>query len=208
VEAVQSGRRRKPNNSYAAISSPARTYSIAAEVGVQPFPISHVGRPHVYRSGVQQSKLPHVKQHLGAVAPPLMPAHEPTPWERLELVGRLLQPKRDETIVDLGCGDGRVCVYLAWRYGCTCVGYEIDDARIALALAAVNRNDLSHLVTIRKQDVRTVDLSGVDGVYVYLYPDLLAELAAKLSAVPRVVSYHHAIHGLDQRKLEDFYVRP
>ena len=165
-----------------------------------------MGRADLHGPRLQQRQLPHLKQHLGPVAPSLIPAHAPTPMDQLPLVGRLLNPKPGETIVDLGCGDGRVCIYLAETYGCRCVGYEIDDDQLRIAREAVRMACVAHLVDIRKQDVRQADLSGADGAYVYLYPDLLEELAEALSRVPRVVSYQHAIPG--QRKLEDFYVRP
>jgi cyclopropane fatty-acyl-phospholipid synthase-like methyltransferase len=40
-----------------------------------------------------------------------------------------------DVVVDLGCGDGRIVVAAAKKYGCRAVGYDFDPERVRLARA-------------------------------------------------------------------------
>lgn len=53
--------------------------------------------------------------------------YEPTPYPVLErLCASGLLDKRD-TVIDYGCGKGRVAFFLAWQLGCRTVGVEYDE---------------------------------------------------------------------------------
>ena len=134
------------------------------------------------------------------------PEHAATPRSELATIGRLLDPKPGQRFVELGCGDARVAIYLAETFGCRVYGLETDDGQIAKARAAVRAAGVGDLVIIREADVRYANIKNADGVYVYLYPELLEQLAPKLRPVKRVVSYQHRIADLPQRKQGDFWI--
>jgi len=50
----------------------------------------------------------------------------PTPQPVVEKMLELAAPKEGEKIYDLGCGDGRIVVTAAKKYGVTGVGVDID----------------------------------------------------------------------------------
>ena len=53
--------------------------------------------------------------------------YEPTPYAVLErLAGSGYIAKKD-TMIDYGCGKGRVGFYLAYQIGCRCIGIEADE---------------------------------------------------------------------------------
>lgn len=53
--------------------------------------------------------------------------------DRAKLVMQYLEPKKDETILDFGCGIGYYCFELNKKYGCKTIGVDIDNEDIDLA---------------------------------------------------------------------------
>ena len=87
--------------------------------------------------------------------------------------------KADQTLVDLGCGDGRVLREAQKRYGVRTIGYEINPlAYLKARLSSFGPNKIK----IRRENFWEADLSGADVVFCYLYPDVMKKLAAKLAA--------------------------
>lgn len=84
----------------------------------------------------------------------------------------------DQTLVDLGCGDGRVLREAQKRYGVHTIGYEINPvAYLKARLFSFG----SHKIKIRPENFWEADLSGTDVVFCYLYPDVMKKMAAKLT---------------------------
>ncbi|UCF17449.1 MAG: class I SAM-dependent methyltransferase, partial [Phycisphaerales bacterium] len=54
----------------------------------------------------------------------------PTPQKVVEKMLEVAQVKKDDLLYDLGCGDGRIVVTAAKRYGCKAVGYELRRGRV------------------------------------------------------------------------------
>ena len=149
-----------------------------------------------------------------AVAPARKPARPPrspltntelqsTPSKAVEAVFDILSIERGDVFMDLGCGDGRL-LEVAYRKGMHPIGIELDKAR-----AAEVRKRLRGKATVFTGDVRNFErtIQSADIVYVWLYPELLAQLNFPSTAT--VVSYSHEIPS--GRKLEidghTFYVR-
>ena len=73
---------------------------------------------------------------------------------------------------DLGSGDGRIVVTAAKKYGVKAVGFEIDPERIKESHENIKKAGVGHLVEIRQQDIRTVDLSPASVLTMYLLPEV------------------------------------
>jgi ribosomal protein L11 methylase PrmA len=54
----------------------------------------------------------------------------------------LAQVKKDDLVYDLGCGDGRIVVTAAKKYGTKAVGFDIDPDRIKESLENVEKNNV------------------------------------------------------------------
>src|SRR4051812_25371506 len=72
----------------------------------------------------------------------------PTPHEVVDRMLELAKIRDGDIVYDLGCGDGRIVVTAAKRYGVKAVGFDIDPKRVAEARANVRKNGVDHLVTI------------------------------------------------------------
>jgi ribosomal protein L11 methylase PrmA len=104
----------------------------------------------------------------------------------------LAQVTKDDLLYDLGCGDGRIVVTAAKKYGCRAVGYDLQVEQVNASLENVEKNDVGHLVRIEKKDIFTLDLSEASVITLYLLPSLNLMLTPQLSKLKpgsRIVSH-------------------
>ena len=123
----------------------------------------------------------------------------PTPQHVVDKMLELAEVKKDDLLYDLGCGDGRIVVTAAKKYGCKAVGFDIDPARIKESLENVQKNDVGDLVTIEQKDIFELDLSEVDVVTLYLLPRLNVKLIPQLEKLKpgsRIVSHNFDMKGV------------
>jgi alpha-L-fucosidase/precorrin-6B methylase 2 len=144
------------------------------------------------------------KISLGPTAEVITPAKEPdvifvpTPQEVVDKMVELAEIKPTDVVYDLGCGDGRIVVTAAKRYGVKAVGFDINPERVKEALENVKANKVEHLVTIKQADIFTLDLSEATVVTLYLLPSLNVKLMpqlAKLRPGSRIVSHDFDMRG-------------
>jgi ubiquinone/menaquinone biosynthesis C-methylase UbiE len=122
----------------------------------------------------------------------------PTPQEAVDKMLEMAQVKKGDLVYDLGCGDGRIVVTAARKYGVTAVGVDIDPQRVKESRENVKKNGVEDLVTIVHGDIFELDLSEVDVVTLYLLPDLNVKLMPQLRKMKpgsRIVSYEFAMRG-------------
>ncbi|MBE0685881.1 MAG: 50S ribosomal protein L11 methyltransferase [Anaerolineaceae bacterium] len=107
------------------------------------------------------------------------------PWvpSSMQVVYRMLDMagvKPNDTVYDLGCGDGRVLVAAAKRYHARAVGIEIDPIRYLWCQILISLLGLRKQVQIIFGNLFNADLSEADVVVCYLMPDALSKLETKL----------------------------
>lgn len=125
-----------------------------------------------------------------------------TPADQLVEVLERLELKPTDTLVDFGCGDGRVLIAAVKAYGCKAIGIEIDPEQYRAATLAVEAAGVADRVGIILGDATTTDVSGNVG-FAYLWPDTLEALAPKLQQLDRFASYQHAVPGLAMNRQGD-----
>ena len=124
---------------------------------------------------------------------------QPTPMAVVDKMLEVAQVKKTDLVYDLGCGDGRIVIAAAKKYGCRGVGYDIDPQRVKEALMAVDANKVGNLVKIEHQDVFTLDLSDADVITLYLLPSLNVKLIPQLEKLKpgsRIVSHDFDMAGV------------
>ena len=118
----------------------------------------------------------------------------PTAPATVDAMLRLAAVTHNDVVYDLGCGDGRLVVAAASRYGARGMGIDIDPQRVAEATAHVRASNLEGRVRIVQGDLLEVGLKGATVVILYLSAELNAKLRPKLLADlrpgARIVSHH------------------
>jgi precorrin-6B methylase 2 len=104
----------------------------------------------------------------------------PTPPEVVEAMLELGKVGKNDTLYDLGSGDGRIPIAAAKKFGIKAVGIDIDPERIAEANANAHREGVADRVTFRNADLFTSDFSEATVVTLYLLDSLNEKLRPKL----------------------------
>ena len=128
----------------------------------------------------------------------------PTPQEVVDKMLELAEVKKDDLVYDLGCGDGRIVVTAAQKYGCRGVGYDINPKRIKESLDNVEKNNVGNLVRIEQEDIFTLDLSEANVITLYLLPSLNVKLIPQLEKLKpgsRIVSHDFDMRGVTPDKV-------
>ena len=94
----------------------------------------------------------------------------------LELAG----VTKDDLVMDLGCGDGRIVIAAAQRLGARGIGIDLDPQRIDEANANARAAGVESLVRFIEGDIFDADLTGATVVMLYLLPEINLELRPKL----------------------------
>src|SRR5215210_3462808 len=99
-----------------------------------------------------------------------------------------------DVVYDLGCGDGRIVIAAAQKFGARGVGVDIDPVRIAEANANAKRAGVEKLVTFKLEDVLETDVSGATVVTLYMLSAINVKLrpilTKELASGSRIVSHN------------------
>lgn len=107
---------------------------------------------------------------------PYVPTTEKAVQEMLKLAGL----KRSDVMYDLGCGDGRIVVAAAKKYGARGVGIDIDPQRIKEARENAKKAGVEHLVRFEENDLFQADFHEATVVTLFLLPHINLKLRPKL----------------------------
>jgi len=117
----------------------------------------------------------------------------PTPMPVVEAMLNMANVTSSDVVYDLGCGDGRIPILAAQKYGARGVGIDIDPQRIAEANENAKAAGVTGKVKFLVQDLFTSDVSEATVVTLYLLPSvnekLLPKLQKELKPGTRIVSH-------------------
>jgi SAM-dependent methyltransferase len=120
----------------------------------------------------------------------------PTPNDAVNALWKVIQPSAGQMVIDPGCGDARILIDAAKRFGAKGVGIEINPDTATKAINAVSTAGLDSHISIARGDCRSSTFANADYVVVYLYDDLIKELVPKFQRMKFgaiVVSYEHRL---------------
>ncbi|HID74578.1 MAG TPA: methyltransferase domain-containing protein [Planctomycetaceae bacterium] len=126
-----------------------------------------------------------------------------TPHDIVAEMLELAQIGPEDVLYDLGCGDGRIVIAAAEKYGCRAWGFDNDPQRVRQSRENVKAHGVEHLVTIHQRDIFTLDLRPADVVTLYLLPRLNVRLLPQLEQLKpgsRIVSHDWDIAGVKPQK--------
>jgi SAM-dependent methyltransferase len=123
----------------------------------------------------------------------------PSPQSIVERMLEVARLKPGETLYDLGCGDGRVLITAAQKFGARAVGIEISERLAKQSSDQIQKLNLQNLVKVRHANLLDEDFSDADVVTLYLLRDsndtVRPKLEKSLHPGARVVSHDYEIRG-------------
>lgn len=128
-----------------------------------------------------------------------------------EVVDRMLALAKvgpNDVVYDLGCGDGRIVIAAAKKYGARGVGVDIDPQRISEAIANARKAGVEKLVTFKLQDALKTDVSEASVVTLYLLTfgnlQLRPILQQQLKPGSRIVTHNYGMGNWEPDEIDTF----
>jgi SAM-dependent methyltransferase len=118
-----------------------------------------------------------------------------TPMEIVERMLRMAEVKKDDYVIDLGSGDGRIIIEAAKR-GARGLGVDLDPNLVKHATENAQRAGVADRTQFLVKDIFETDLSAATVVAFYLLPEFNAKLLPRLLALKpgtRIVSHDGGI---------------
>ena len=129
----------------------------------------------------------------------------PTPMVVVEKMLELGEVGKDDVLFDLGCGDGRIVITAAKKFGTRGVGIDLDPQRIEESRRGAKEAGVEDLVEFRLQDVMKSDIRRATVVTLYLLPEsnalLRPLLEEQLKPGTMVVSHNYSIPGWEEKEV-------
>jgi SAM-dependent methyltransferase len=103
----------------------------------------------------------------------------PTLKKQVEAAIELAALNKGDTIIELGCGDGRVLIEAAKR-GYQSIGYELNP--LLFLLAWIRTRKYNTMVRVIYGNFWKKDWPDADAIYVFLLPRLMSKLDKKIAS--------------------------
>lgn len=143
---------------------------------------------------------------LGPGAPQSLAPYVPTPQYVVDKMLELAQVTAKDVVYDLGCGDGRIVIMAAKKYGAHAVGIDIDPERIRESIANARAAGVENLVSFKLEDAMKADVSPATVVTLYLLTSsneaLRPILTKQLKLGARIVSHAFGMGDWQPQKTE------
>jgi hypothetical protein len=117
----------------------------------------------------------------------------PTPQQVVDKMLEMAEVGKDDYVVDLGSGDGRIPITAAKKFGINAMGVDLDPQRISEAKANAVNARVADKVEFRNEDLFKTDFSKATVLTMYLLPSINRKLRprilSELKPGTRVVSH-------------------
>jgi trans-aconitate methyltransferase len=135
----------------------------------------------------------------------------PSPVEVVDAMLDLAGVRQDDVVYDLGCGDGRIVVAAARKFGARGVGVDVDSDLIVEARRRAEAAGVSARTRFEEADIFETDIRPATVVALYLMPAALKKLKPKLLAElkpgARIVSFTFPIDDWPPAKVKELDTR-
>ena len=121
----------------------------------------------------------------------------PTRFPVVETMLKMAAVNKSDVVYDLGCGDGRIIITAAQRFGCRGVGFDLDPERIRECLENAKKAGVTEKVKFVEGDLFQADFHEATVLPMYLLTTVNLKLRPKilreLQPGSRVVSHNFAM---------------
>lgn len=168
------------------------------------------GRPYAFRYDENNLIKIYEGSHGKADAEDLAP-YVATPMEVVAKMLEMAEVDSQDIVYDIGCGDGRIIVMAAEKYGARGVGIDIDPLMIDEAKENARSANVEHLLRFYLGDATTMNFSKATVVALYLLPESNAILRPmfdeQLEPGVVVVTHNYRIPGWEEKEVDTFYMK-
>jgi SAM-dependent methyltransferase len=144
----------------------------------------------------------------GLPSPSSLAPYVPTPQDVVDRMLKLAGVTDKDVVYDLGCGDGRIVITAAQKYGARGVGVDIDPERVSESEANARKAGVEKLVSFKLQDAMAVDVSKATVVTLYLLSasnmKLRPLLTRQLAPGTRIVSHAFSMGDWEPAQVDQF----
>jgi cyclopropane fatty-acyl-phospholipid synthase-like methyltransferase len=116
----------------------------------------------------------------------------PTPPRVVDAMLKMARVTARDVVYDLGCGDGRIPIEAALKYGARGVGVDLDSKRIEDAKENAKAAGVTDKVSFIAENVFDTDFRDATVVFLYMSLDVNQRLMPKLKSLKpgaRIVSH-------------------
>jgi len=132
----------------------------------------------------------------------------PSPHDVVDRLLTFANVGPNDILYDLGCGDGRIVIAAAKKYGARGVGVDIDPERINESIANARNAGVEKLFTFKLQDAMKTDVSEATVVTLYLLSfanvQLRPLLERQLKPGARIVSHNFGMGNWEPDEIDTF----
>jgi SAM-dependent methyltransferase len=116
----------------------------------------------------------------------------PSPQVVVDEMLRLAEVTKDDFVMDLGSGDGRILITAATKFGARGIGVDLDEHLVVQSEAAAQSAGVAQRVQFLRQDLFKTDLSRATVITMYLLPGVnmrLRPVLLNLKPGTRIVAH-------------------
>ena len=123
----------------------------------------------------------------------------PTPHKIVNKMLEIAEIKEEDTLYDLGSGDGRIIIEAANRYKSKAIGIEVDPIRVLWSRSRIRYKNIQERVHVIWGNFFNSDLSEASVITIYqgqgINNKLMDKLEKELKPGTRIVSYSFTFDG-------------
>ena len=116
----------------------------------------------------------------------------PTPERMIHRMLQIADTTKDDVVLDLGSGDGRIPIYASKHFGARSIGVELEGNLVRLSREAATAQGVANLAQFVQQDLYQADLSKATVIALYISPEVMRRLTPVFFALKpgtRIVSH-------------------
>jgi 16S rRNA G966 N2-methylase RsmD len=135
-----------------------------------------------------------------------MPAHAqtgvgdvvyvPTPQIVVDEMLAMGKVNKNDYLIDLGSGDGRLVITAAKKHGAKALGVDLDTYLLKVANENARKENVTDRVTFREQNLFETDIAEATVISTYLLPEMNLKLRSKIMKLKpgtRVVAHDYSM---------------
>jgi SAM-dependent methyltransferase len=120
----------------------------------------------------------------------------PTPDRVIHRMLQLADTTKNDLVVDLGSGDGRIPIMAARKFGARGLGVEFEENLVRYSIESAKRQGVAGRARFVRGDLFEADISKATVIALYISPGVMTRLKPRLLELKpgtRVVSHHFTL---------------